>query len=213
MNYFEIINATLTELNYAPVAAFSDLTKLEHKRLMNIINRLNKEICAMNDEFFFRQQVKKLQLYPNKVEYNVDLDGKITRIAGQNEEYNFEPNYTLFYDNKHAENTYSIYGKKLLFSPSDKAVKIFYSTNNFVISDKDVLKSDFENETDKSIIPDNFVEKLFINGAAYNFKQNTAHPKYIHWKQEYDKAVRELLSEGKKVSGSGVVIDGGFRKL
>ena len=37
MNYFEIINKTLIELNYAPVSAFVNLTKMEHKKLMNII--------------------------------------------------------------------------------------------------------------------------------------------------------------------------------
>ena len=62
MNYFAIINAVLSEMNYQQVASFSDLTKTEHKRLMNIINRLNKEICSLNDNFYFRQMVKKVNL-------------------------------------------------------------------------------------------------------------------------------------------------------
>ena len=70
-----------------------------------------------------------------------------------------------------------------------------------------------EPETDESIIPKNFVEKLFINGAAYNFKQNTAHPKYLHWKKTYDTALADLLALAKNTTGSNVVIDGGYRKL
>ena len=67
MNYFEIINKTLIELNYAPVSAFVNLTKMEHKKLMNIINRLNKEICNMNDKFYFRQVIKNITLYPERI--------------------------------------------------------------------------------------------------------------------------------------------------
>ena len=77
----------------------------------------------------------------------------------------------------------------------------------------DELQQNFVNETDKSIIPENFVEKLFINGVAYNFKQNTAHPKYTHWKQEYELTLKELQSEIKNISNSGLIINGGFRKL
>lgn len=214
MNYFEIINKTLIELNFAPASAFSDLTKLEHKRLMNVIDRLNKEICNMNSNFYFRQITKKISLYQNKKEYAVDLNGKISKVIGESgEEYSFEPDYSKFYSNHSPNKAYSFYGGKYIFSPSDEKVCIFYSTDDFVISKNGELKADFSFETDESIIPENFQEKLFVNGAAYNFKQNASHPKYAHWKQEYDKTLGELLSEAKKVSGSEIIIDGGYRKL
>jgi len=213
MNYFEIINRTLLELNYTPVATFAELTKIEHKRLMNIINRLNKEICSINDKFQFRQMVKNVNLIPNKKEYVVQISGKADKIAGKNNIYKFEPNYSKFYLNSIPEYTYGIYGEKFLFSPSNDKIKIFYSTNQFVKDADDNLKNDFENETDESIIPENFAEKLFINGAAYNFKQDTSHPKYVHWKNEYDKALKELITASVKVSNSNIIINGGFRKL
>jgi len=213
MNFFEIINKVLIELNYSPVATFKDLTSLEHKRLMDIINRLNKDICNLNNNFTFRQMIKKIQLNPNKVEYKIPFVGKVSKVVGKNVVYEFEPDYTRFYYGNVGVNTYSFYGEKLLFSPSSEEIKIFYSTDEFVKTRNDELKSDFEEETDMSIIPDNFVEKLFINGVAYNFKQNVSHPKYNHWKQEYDKAISALLAYCKKNASSKVIIDGGYRKL
>lgn len=213
MNYLEIINATLIELNYVPVNAFGDLNKIEHKRLMNIINRLNKEICNLNSNFYFRQKIKKMSLFADRCEYTKNFSGKINKVIGKNGLYNFEKEYTKFHTNGANTNTYGIYGNKILFNTQDDKVKIFYSTNDFVIDEYDELKSDFNKETDKSIIPDCFSERLFINGAAYNFKQNTAHPKYVHWKKEYDTAIAELLSEAKSIAHSNLQIDGGFRQL
>ena len=46
MNYLELINKCLVELNYKQVNAFSELTKNDHKKLKNIINVLNSEICG-----------------------------------------------------------------------------------------------------------------------------------------------------------------------
>ena len=213
MNYFEIINKTLIELNYAPVSAFNNLTQTEHKRLMNIINRVNKEICDLNADFYFRQIIKKITVYPTKTEYSLDINGKISKIVGQNGEYFFNTDYSEFYGNNIPKYSYSIYGSKLLVSPNTDCLRIFYSTSDFVVSDNETYKSDFEKETDTSILPDNFAERLLVNGCAYNFKQNAAHPKYVHWKQEYDKALKELLSGAKRIAGSEIVIDGGYRKL
>ena len=213
MNYFAIINAVLSEMNYQQVASFSDLTKTEHKRLMNIINRLNKEICSLNDNFYFRQMVKKVNLYPDKIEYNINLSGKVSKIIGENIEYVFEPDYSKFFVGNNNGCSYSTYGEKYLFSSQEDFVRIFYSTDYFVKSIDGELKADFEVESDMSIIPQPFVEKLFINGAAYNFKQNTTHPKYLHWKNEYELAKNELLVSARKVSTINSSIDGGFRKL
>ena len=180
---------------------------------MNVINRLNKEICSKSNNFSFRQMIKKTNIYANKIEYSINISGKIDKILGSSAEYLFEPDYTRFYSNNPPVNSYGIYGEKILFPAVDDNIKIFYVTEYFVKNKNGDLKSDFEFETDESIIPENFLEKLFINGAAYNFKQNTAHPKYIHWKKSYDMALADLLALAKNTTGSNVVIDGGYRKL
>lgn len=213
MNYLKIINAILVELNYSTVASFAELTKSEHKKIMNILNRLNKDICNKSPKFHFRQRVKKIQLYKRKTEYSLGINGRISKVVGPNGEYSFEPDYTKFYGETILEMAYSYYGNKFLFSPSENFVTIFYSTDDFVMAKNEELKSDFTDEDDKSILPDNFAEKLLVNGVAYNFKQNASHPKYAHWKQEYESALSDLLFDAKKVLSSEIVINGGYRKL
>lgn len=46
MNYLELINKCLVELNYKQVSSFSELTKNDHKKLKNILNVLNAEVCG-----------------------------------------------------------------------------------------------------------------------------------------------------------------------
>lgn len=48
MNYLELINKCLVELSYKQVNAFSELTKNDHKKIKNIINIINTEICRMD---------------------------------------------------------------------------------------------------------------------------------------------------------------------
>ena len=49
MNFFEIINNCLLELNYRQVNNFSELIKNDHKKLISIINIINKEICSAHN--------------------------------------------------------------------------------------------------------------------------------------------------------------------
>ena len=124
MNYFEIINKVLIELNYDSVSSFADLTRLEHKRLMNIINRLNKEICNLNDKFHFRQMIKEIKLSEDRIEYSLNISGKIMRVLGEQGEYSYHSDYTDFYSSNPPMNAFCAYGiichKKLKMS-----VKIF----------------------------------------------------------------------------------------
>ena len=47
MNYLKLINKCLLELNYKQVNVFSELIKNDHKRIINIMNTLNRELCAI----------------------------------------------------------------------------------------------------------------------------------------------------------------------
>ncbi len=213
MNYFEIINAILLELNYSQVSSFDDLTKIEHKRIMDVVNRLNKEVCLMSDAFPFRQMINTMKLRTDKKEYDLPFKGKISKIIGKNEKYQYEPDFGKFFQNEFLSNKFGLYGNKVLFSGINDIVKIFYVSEEFVVDRYGNFKENFVFENDMSIIPANFVERIFVNGGAYNFKQNTAHPKYVHWKKEYDSAIAELVATASKNTGADLKIDGGFRKI
>ena len=64
MNFLEIINKCLLELNYKQVNAFSELVKNDHKRIMTILNIINKEICASDGwNFLLRRTSATLSAY------------------------------------------------------------------------------------------------------------------------------------------------------
>lgn len=75
MNYFELINKCLVELNYKQVFTFSELTKNEHLKLKNIINMLNTEICNSEKwNFLLRKTEFKIKKMHRK--FKIQLKGK-----------------------------------------------------------------------------------------------------------------------------------------
>ena len=213
MNFLEIINAVLLELNYSVVSDFSELTKPEHVRLKQVINRINKEVCSLSDNFYFRQRTKEIALDKDVIEYPLNIEGKITKVVSSSASYRFQPDYNLYFFDSIPEKSYSFYGENILISPSNDDIRIFYVCSKFVKDKNDELKENFEDETDTSIIPEGFHDRIFINGAAMNFKQNPSHPKYVHWSKEYDKAIRTLSGNAKCDINQNTKINGGFRRL
>ena len=213
MNFLEILNAVLLELNYSVVSDFSELTKPEHVRLKHVINRINKEVCSMSDNFYFRQKTKEIGLDKDVVMYPLNIEGKILKLVSSSDIYRFVPDYNLFFSDNIPKKSYSFYGENILISPSDDDIKIFYICSKFVKDKNEELKENFEYETDVSIIPEGFQDSIFINGAAMNFKQNPTHPKYVHWNREYEKAIRVLCANAKCDINQSTKLDGGFRKL
>ena len=76
MNYFEILNKCLVELNYKQVNSFSELTKNEHKKLKNIVNIINKEIC-LSEKWNFLLRTTTLSLPKNTGQIKNTVQGKI----------------------------------------------------------------------------------------------------------------------------------------
>ena len=58
MNYLEIINKCLVELNYKKVTSFEELVKNDHLKIKNILNIINAEICTFDNwNFLLRKQI------------------------------------------------------------------------------------------------------------------------------------------------------------
>ena len=69
MNYFELINKCLIELNYKQVNAFSELVKNDHKKIKNILQLLNSEISNyQNWDFKLRKTTVKLPANTTEIE-------------------------------------------------------------------------------------------------------------------------------------------------
>lgn len=196
MNFLELINKCLLELNYRQVNAFSELTKNDHKRIITILNIINKEICAT--EFWnFLLRRTQVNFNANSTEIQNPINGRILYLFIEGKRYEFDENIASFLSGNPKFQTYSIFDNKLLFPKFDKDKKldIIYYTKNCVQNEQGKEKSDFETSTDKSLIPMPFVEQLLVYGTCMRLKANPQYFKFSYWMSMYKEAMANLKSK------------------
>ena len=113
MNYLELINKCLVELNYKQVNAFSELTKNDHKKLKNIINVLNSEICGFGRWAFLLRKTE-LSLPKNTGEIDNTVDGRIETLVIDGAKFDYFQDFEAFFVNSQPQNTYSLCNDKIL---------------------------------------------------------------------------------------------------
>ena len=86
MNYFELINKCLVELNYKQEAAFIQLSKNEHKKLKNIINLINSEVCSL-EKWNFLLRETSLELPAKTNQMTNTINGRISTIVIDGQRY------------------------------------------------------------------------------------------------------------------------------
>lgn len=197
MNYLDIINKCLYEMNYKQVNDIAELTKTEHKRLLSAINTVNKEVCNIeNWNFLLKRNTAEL---PEETgEIDIPVNGKILHIFIDGEEYSFCENLKPFLTvNNRNLHKYSILNDKLLFKPfkENKQLDIIYYTKNCVIDENNQEKEDFENAADKSLIPMPFAEQVLVYGACLRVKGNPQYFKFSYWLSMYKEALLNLKSK------------------
>src|SRR5574344_2708414 len=132
MNYFEIINKCLMELNYQPCKTFVNLTKNDHLKIKNIINVINSEVCNC-DNWNFLLRKADLTLPKNFGEIENSISGRICSLSIDGTKYTYSEDFEQFILNKKPSYKYSVFNNKLLLPQFDneKTVKIIYYTNKF----------------------------------------------------------------------------------
>ena len=195
MNYLELINKCLVELNYKQVYVFAELTKNEHKKLKNIVNVLNSEICR-SERWNFLQRKTTLTLPANTGEIENTISGRIEAIIIDGQIFSYCPDFEFFFANSQPSYTYSLYDDKILFPlfKTDKNVEILYYTNNCAKDENDNEKLNLENENDYSLIPEPFSEPLLVYGACMRLKGNPQHIRFSYWLSMYKDALANLRS-------------------
>lgn len=196
MNFLELINKCLLELNYRQVNAFSELTKNDHKRIITILNIINKEICATECWNFLLRRTQ-VNFNANSIEIQNPINGRILYLFIDGKRYEFDENIASFLSGNQKSQTYSIFDNKLLFPKFDKDKKldIIYYTKNCVQNEQGKEKSDFETSTDKSLIPMPFVEQLLVYGTCMRLKANPQYFKFSYWMSMYKEAMANLKSK------------------
>lgn len=196
MNYLELINKCLVELNYKQVNAFSELTKNEHKKLKNIINVINTEVCN-SDRWNFLQRKSTFILSKNTGEIENPIDGRIGSIIVGGVRLVYCEDFEKFFVNSQPQGTYSLYDNKILLPMfnTEKSVEVLYYTKNCAKSVDGVEKFSLENFDDTSLIPDMFSEPLLVYGACMRLKGNPEHVRFSYWLSMYKDALANMRSK------------------
>lgn len=196
MNYLDLINKCLIELNYKQVYAFSELTKNDHKKIKNILNILNSEICGY-DNWHFLLREAEISLPKNTTEIENTINGRISSLIIDGIKYDYYEDFEKFFINSQPSNTYSIFNNKILLPEfdSDKAVKILYYTKNYALSSDNTEKSVMEESVDMSLIPEPFAEPLLVYGTCMRLKGNPQHIRFNYWYGMYKDALANMRSK------------------
>lgn len=195
MNYLELINKCLLELNYKQVNAMAELVKNDHKKIMSVLNIVNKEICNIENWNFLLRKTR-LNIPKNATEVINPIKGRILYLIIDKKKYNYSDEIDLFLTGKANVYTYSICNDKLLFSKSDKprVADIIYYTSLCVEDNNGNEKTDFSQETDTSIIPMPFAEQLLVYGTCLRVKANPSYIRFSYWMSMYKEALSNLKS-------------------
>lgn len=197
MNFLEIINKCLCELNYKKVGKFSELVKNDHAKIQNILNIINAEICTF-DNWNFLLRKKILNLPKNTSEILNTVNGKINTLCIDGKKLEYTPDFENFMLNKNTITSHYSVLNDLLLLPEynkDKNVDIIYYTNNFVKDANGEEKARLEKEDDCPLIPEPFVEPLLVYGCCMKMKANPQYGKFSYWMSMYKENLATMRSK------------------
>lgn len=196
MNYLEIINKCLMELNYKRVRTFDELVKNDHAKIKNILNIINSEICTFeNWNFLLRKKI--LHLPKNTTELINSVNGKIHTLSIDGKKYVYTQDFEAFILNIAPQEKYSVLNDMLLFPnfEKDKNIDVIYYTNDFVKSADGSEKMHLEKEDDSPQIPDPFAEPLLVYGTCMRMKANPNYGKFSYWLNMYKENLANMRSK------------------
>lgn len=208
MNFLELINKCLLELNYKQVHAFSELIKNDHKRIISILNVVNKEVCNA-EKWNFLLRRKSFNLNANTVEIENPINGRIANLYVDGKQYNFCDDVEKFIFADGESGMYSSFGDKLLFPKfnTDKEVELLYYTANSAVDEDNVEKFDMESSTDCSLIPMPFAEQILVYGTCLRLKASPQYYKFSYWMSMYKEALANLKSKTSVSASESPVIN------
>ncbi len=195
MNFLEIINKCLLELNYRQVNSFNELVKNDHKRIKTIINIVNREVCCANNWNFLLRKAE-ITIPPDTAEIDNLINGRISCLALDGQKYEYVNDAQVFLAGNGREHAYSQYSDKLLFKKSDmeRTAHVLYYTKNCAIDVNENEKAEMTAPTDSPIIPMPFSEQILTYGTCLRLKSNPSYIRFSYWMSMYKEALANLKS-------------------
>lgn len=196
MNYFELINKCLLELNYKTCDSFTDLVKNDHEKIKNILNIINSEVCSF-DNWNFLLRKMEVELPKNTGEIYNNISGRIHSLYVDNKKYNYFNDFEKFMLNKQPPQTYTVFNDKILLPVFDanKTIQIIYYTNNFAQNAEGLDISSMSKQDDVSVVPYPFVEPILVYGTCMRLKGNAEYSKFSYWYGMYKDSLTNLRSK------------------
>lgn len=196
MNYFELINKCLVELNYKTCDKFTDLVKNDHGKIKNILNIINAEVCGF-DNWNFLLRKMQMELPKETGEIFNAVSGRIHSLYIDSTKYEFFSNFEKFLLNKQPSNSYSVFNDKILlpFFDTNKTIEIIYYTNNFAQDEAGQDISSMASEGDISVIPVPFVEPILVYGTCMRLKGNAEYSKFSYWYGMYRDSLANMRAK------------------
>ncbi len=196
MNYFEIFNKVMLELNYRKIAVFANIYKTEHLRILENINRVNADVLsAFEWDFLARRKV--LRVEAGEISAKEPVEGKILKVFEGKKRLKYNPFYELFYQNSAPNGAYGVFGDEFLIQKADKPrdFTIFYQTNKIVKRADGTHSEQMTFEDDESLIPQPFAEQILVYGTCIKTKANPNFPKFGVWNSLFKSALVSLRAK------------------
>lgn len=207
MNYFEIFNKVLMELNYRPVQNFENIYKTEHKKILELINRVNSEVLASYD-WVFLERCTFLDVIEHQNIYKLPFLGNIKAVYKDGERLLYTSNSEELLTGRMCGKYYSVSRNSIILEKSDKNAhcKVIYESRNFAVSSDGEFKEKMTEMTDASVLPMPFAEHILVYGTCLKAKANPSYPKFGFWNTMYIQALANLLQKSPQTKECGPFI-------
>lgn len=194
MNYLELVNSVLREVDAPTVSTLTGATGLV-KRVMGWVNQAISDLFMRSNDWMFREASGSFMALAGEAEYvlpdNVDLNGIKTLYLEQTR----TPLKYVDYENlKHSSASgipqrYSIFSNKIILSPTPgDSFSVIY---HFQASPAPLI-----NDTDTSLIPPLW-NYTIVDGASYRAKVFLNDDDYRETLARYELGIKKMLSHNR----------------
>lgn len=203
MNFFEIFNKVLLELNYRPVLSFDNIYKSGHRKILEAINRVNTEVLA-GYEWPFLERTTILDAVAGENVYELPFKGLIKSIYADRTKVLYTPKAEELLSNRLQGDYYSVSNGKIILpkTAADRVYHLIYYTVNYALGEDGDYKENLSLEGDTSILPMPFAEHILVYGACLKVKANPSYPKFGFWNTMYIQALANLRQKSPQTCES-----------
>lgn len=207
MNYFEIFNKVLLELNYRPVTTFETIYKSEHTKILDLINRVNSEVLA-SYQWPFLEKTCVLDVKEGENVYKLPFKGNIKAVYKDNERLLYTQKVQELLSGKLCGKFYSVSDGSIIFEKGCKkgTCRVLHESTDYALGPGGEFKEKLSEKEDISVLPMPFAEHVLVYGTCLKTKANPAYPKFGFWNTMYIGALGNLLQKSPQTNECGPFI-------